>query len=244
MAGLAGHIAFVTGGSRGLGLAIGHALAGIGVHVALGYVSKQPEAQQAAATLAARFGVQALAVGADVSQSPEVNRAVDEIESKLGPISILVNNAGINPPGKIDSLTETDFDRTIQVNLKSAFLVTQRVLPAMRAARFGRIIMMSSIAAQTGGVIGPHYAASKAGLHGLMHSYASLLAPEGITANVIAPALIDTDMVKNNPNVTPSLLPVKRFGTPEEVADVVLTLVRNGYLTGQTINVNGGWYLS
>jgi 3-oxoacyl-[acyl-carrier protein] reductase len=239
-----GRIAFVTGGSRGLGLAIGHALASIGVNVALGYLSKEREATQAAEELAATFGVKAIAVGADVSNSSQVNRAIAEIEAKLGSVSILINNAGINPPGKIDTLTEADFDKTILVNLKSAFLVTQRVLPAMRAAKFGRIIMMSSIAAQTGGVVGPHYAASKAGLHGLMHSYASQLAKEGITANAIAPALIDTDMVKNNPNVSPDLLPVKRFGKPEEVADVVLTLVRNGYLTGQTININGGWYHS
>ncbi len=237
-------IAFVTGGSRGLGLAIGHALASIGVNVALGYLTHEREATTAAEELAAEFGVKAIAVGADVSNSSEVNRAIAEIESQLGSVSILINNAGINPAGKLDTLTEADFDKTILVNLKSAFLVTQRVLPAMRAAKFGRIIMMSSIAAQTGGVIGPHYAASKAGLHGLMHSYASLLAKEGITANAIAPALIDTDMVKDNPNVSPHLLPVKRFGTPEEVADVVLTLVRNGYLTGQTININGGWHHS
>ncbi len=241
---LKGRIAFVTGGSRGLGLAIGHALASVGVNVALGYLSHEREAGKAVEELTATFGVKAIAVGADVSNSSQVNRAIDEIESKLGPVSILINNAGINPAGRIDTLTEADFDKTILVNLKSAFLVTQRVLPAMRAAKFGRIIMMSSIAAQTGGVIGPHYAASKAGLHGLMHSYATLLAKEGITANAIAPALIETDMVRNNPNVSPELLPVKRFGTPEEVADVVLSIVRNGYITGQTINVNGGWYHS
>ena len=241
---LKGRIAFVTGGSRGLGLAIGHALASIGVNVALGYRSNEYEAKKAAGELVATFGVEAIAVGADVSNSSQVNRAIAEIEAKLGSVSILINNAGINPPGKIDTLTEADFDKTILVNLKSAFLVTQRVLPAMRAAKFGRIIMMSSIAAQTGGVIGPHYAASKAGLHGLIHSYANLLAKEGITANAIAPALIETDMIKGNPNVSPDLLPVKRFGKPEEVADVVLTLVRNGYLTGQTININGGWYHS
>lgn len=241
---LKGRVALITGGSRGIGLAIGRALASSGVQVALGYVSRKSEATQAAEELATTFGVKTLAVGGDVAIAAEVNRALGEVEAQLGPVGILINNAGINPAGRLDTLTEADFDRTIHVNLKSAFLVTQRVLPAMRAARFGRIIMMSSIAAQTGGVIGPHYAASKAGLHGLMHSYAGLLAKEGITANVIAPALIDTDMVRNNPKVSAELLPVKRFGTCEEVADVALTLIRNGYITGQTINVNGGWYPS
>jgi 3-oxoacyl-[acyl-carrier protein] reductase len=109
---------------------------------------------------------------------------------------------------------------------------------------FGRIINISSIAAQTGGIIGPHYAASKAGLIGLTHSYASLLAKHNITANAIAPALIDTEMIQNKPNIKPDLIPLKRFGQPEEVSEVVLLLVKNGYISGQTINVNGGWYMS
>ena len=109
---------------------------------------------------------------------------------------------------------------------------------------FGRIINISSIAAQTGGVIGPHYAASKAGLIGLTHSYASILARHGITVNAIAPALIETGMIKNNPNIKPNLIPLQRFGKPEEVSEVVLLLVNNGYINGQTINVNGGWYMS
>ncbi|WP_369790426.1 SDR family oxidoreductase [Rouxiella sp. WC2420] len=98
--------------------------------------------------------------------------------------------------------------------------------------------------AQTGGVIGPHYAASKAGQIGLMHCYSNLLAGSGITVNAVAPALIETDMILNNPNTKPDLIPVGRFGQPEEVVDTVMILVRNGYITGQTINVNGGWYMS
>jgi 3-oxoacyl-[acyl-carrier protein] reductase len=114
----------------------------------------------------------------------------------------------------------------------------------MMAKGFGRLITISSTAAQTGGVIGPHYTASKAGLLGLMHSYASLLASHGITANAVAPALIETDMIRNNPNITPDLIPLKRFGQPQEVADAVLLLATNGYMNGQTINVNGGLYMS
>jgi 3-oxoacyl-[acyl-carrier protein] reductase len=114
----------------------------------------------------------------------------------------------------------------------------------MRAQHWGRIINLSSVAAQVGGVVGPHYAASKAGMHGLTHFYASRLAKEGITVNAIAPALIETEMVTSNPNARPDLIPVERYGMPEEVADVAVMLAKNGYITGQTINVNGGWYMS
>ena len=141
-------------------------------------------------------------------------------------------------------IRESDWDEILDQNLKSCFLVTQAVLPAMRRARWGRIINISSVAAQTGGVVGPHYAASKAGMHGLTHFYASRLAKEGITVNAVAPALIRTEMVAANPNAKPDLIPVGRFGEPAEVADAAVMLVRNGYITGQTINVNGGWYLS
>ncbi|TWF39977.1 enoyl-ACP reductase-like protein [Chitinophaga polysaccharea] len=110
---------------------------------------------------------------------------------------------------------------------------------------YGRIINISSVAAQTGGVIGPHYAASKAGLIGLTHSYAALLARNGgITANAIAPTLIATDMVKDNPSIKPTLIPIGRFDQPDEVASVVLLLATNGYINGQTLNVNGDWYMS
>ena len=124
------------------------------------------------------------------------------------------------------------------------FLMTQAVLPAMRKRRWGRIINLSSVAAQLGGVIGPHYAASKAGCLGLTHSYAALLAKEGITVNAIAPALIETEMVASNPRARSDIIPIGRFGEVEEVAEVALLLARNGYITGQTVNINGGWYMS
>jgi 3-oxoacyl-[acyl-carrier protein] reductase len=118
------------------------------------------------------------------------------------------------------------------------------VLPGMRARGWGRIINLTSVAAQIGGVIGPHYAASKAGLIGLTRSYAQRLAKEGINVNAIAPALIETEMVTSNPNARPDLIPIGRFGLPVEVAQVAVMLALNGYITGQTINVNGGWYMS
>jgi 3-oxoacyl-[acyl-carrier protein] reductase len=141
-------------------------------------------------------------------------------------------------------LTEADWDEILRVNLKSAFLVTSRVLRGMRQRRWGRIINLSSVAAQTGGVIGPHYAASKAGLIGLTHSYASLLAREGITVNAIAPALIETDMVISNPNASRDGIPVGFFGAPEEVARAAVMLSESDYLTGQTVSINGGWYMT
>jgi 3-oxoacyl-[acyl-carrier protein] reductase len=159
-------------------------------------------------------------------------------------VDILINNAGIAKPQPFEEITEADWDDAIDTNLKSCFLLTQAVLPAMRSRRWGRIINLSSVAAQVGGVVGPHYAASKAGMHGLTHFYASRLAKEGITVNAIAPALIETEMVTSNPNATPERIPVGRFGTPDEVAAVAVLLARNPYITGQTFNVNGGWYQS
>lgn len=185
-----------------------------------------------------------MAVQADVSVAAEVQRMVEQVQQQLGAVAILINNAGIARPQPLDQITEQDWDEVLAVNLKSVFLVTQAVLPGMRAAKWGRIINLSSVAAQTGGVVGPHYAASKAGIHGLTHSYANLLAKEGVTVNAIAPALIETEMMRENPRARPDLIPVGRFGTVDEVADVVVMLATNGYITGQTINVNGGWYMS
>ena len=190
------------------------------------------------------MGGRAVAVQAECRSPPRSPRLVRQVEQQLGPVAILVNNAGIARPQPLDQITERDWDEVLAVNLKSVFLVTQAVLPGMRAAKWGRIINLSSVAAQTGGVVGPHYAASKAGIHGLTHSYATLLAKEGITVNAIAPALIETEMMRDNPRATPALIPVGRFGTVDEVADVVVMLATNGYITGQTINVNGGWYMS
>src|SRR5262249_30205887 len=148
---------------------------------------------------------------------------------------ILVNNAGVTRPQPLDEITEQDWDELIAINLKSVFLVSQAVVPAMRRAGWGRIINLSSVAAQLGGVVGPHYAASKAGILGLTHSYAALLANEGITVNAIAPALIKTAMVTSNPRARADIIPAGRFGTADEVADAAVMLARNGYITGQTL---------
>lgn len=240
---LSGKVALVTGGSRGIGRAVALALAEAGADVAVNYRRRESEAEQVRAEVERR-GRRCVAVRANVAVATEVTRMVGEVQRSLGVATILVNNAGIARPQAIEEITEADWDEIIDVNLKSVFLVTQAVLPGMRAARWGRIINMSSAAAQLGGIIGPHYTASKAGILGLTHAYASRLAGQGITVNAIAPALIETDMLGGNAQARPDRIPVGRFGTVDEIADVAAMLARNGYITGQTINVNGGLYPS
>jgi len=240
---LEGRVALITGGSRGIGRASAVALAQAGCDAVVNY-RQAAEAAGEVVSQIERLGRRGLAVQADVSEEKDVARLVSEARSAFGRIDILINNAGIGLSKPVEELDPLDWHTVIKHNLTSAFLVTQAALPDMRRRQWGRIIMLSSVAAQTGGVIGPHYAASKAGMIGLAHSYANLLAKEGITSNAIAPALIDTDMIRGNNRIKPSLLPVNRFGTADEVAEAVVFLARNGYVTGQTISINGGWYMT
>jgi 3-oxoacyl-[acyl-carrier protein] reductase len=240
---LTGKVALVTGGNRGIGRAVAFALAEAGADIAINYHNREREAEQVRSQVES-YGRRCVTVPANVAVAADVARMVEAVEGRLGAVSILVNNAGIARPQAVEEITEADWDEIVDVNLKSVFLVTQAVLPNMRAAKWGRIINMSSAAARLGGIIGLHYTASKAGILGLTHSYALLLAGEGITVNAIAPALIETEMIAGNPQARPERIPVGRFGTTEEVAEVVVMLARNGYITGQTINVNGGVYMS
>ena len=242
MSSLQNRIALVTGASRGIGKSIALALASAGCHVAVNYHSQQAAGESVVAAIQ-KLG-RAIAIQADVSIPADVERLVSQTERELGEIEILVNNAGIAQTKPIAEITLEDWERILRVNLTSAFLVTQRVLPNMRKRRWGRIINLSSVAAQTGGVIGPHYATSKAGLLGLTHSYAALLAKEGITANAIAPALLETDMVTSNLNASPEKIPLGYFGHPDEAGRAAVLLAESDYITGQTINLNGGWYMS
>ena len=236
---LSGRIALVTGASRGIGRAIAVALAQKGADVAVNYQRNESAALEVCAQIR-EMGRRSLPVQGNVARASEVTRLVDVVHRKLGPITILVNNAGIGMLRTIDNMTEQDWDIMLEVNLKAPFLVTQAVLPDMRAARWGRIISLSSVAAQLGGVVGPHYAASKGGVIGLTHYYAAQLAREGITANAIAPGPVSTDMIAGLAHLRPESVPVGRFGTTEEIAAVATMIACNGYLTGQTINVNGG----
>jgi 3-oxoacyl-[acyl-carrier protein] reductase len=240
---LIGRVALVTGGSRGLGASIAVALANAGADVALNYHKREREAREVLSVMK-RSGRRGLTVQADVSDASDVHNMISTIERSLGCVDILINNAGMSRPQPLAEIDEASWNQTLDTNLKSAFLVTQAVIPSMRKVGWGRVINISSVAAQLGGVIGPHYAASKAGLIGLTHSYASLLAKEGITVNAVAPAMIATDMIADNVNARRELIPVGRFGEAKEVSDVVVMLAHNGYITGQTVNVNGGWYMT
>ncbi|MGA8178801.1 MAG: 3-oxoacyl-ACP reductase family protein [Desulfobacterales bacterium] len=240
---LTGKVALVTGASRGIGRTIAIGLAEAGADVAVNYRRRRDDAEQVRSKVES-LGRRCIIVRADVSKAADVTRMVEAVESALGAVAILVNNAGIAHAKAWQEITEADWDETLDVNLKSVFLVTQAVLPAMLAAKWGRIINISSTAAQVGGVIGPHYTTSKAGILGLTRSFASLLTKDGITVNTIAPALIETEMIADNPNIRPEMIPIGRFGTGEEVAGVAVMLARNAYITGQTLNVNGGLYMS
>lgn len=240
---LKGKVALVTGSSRGIGRAIAIALAEGGADVVVNFARRATEAQLVESQIK-QMERRCASIQADVSSASDVERLLRTSREQLGSVDILVNNAGISRPQPIEEIQEQDWDEVIAANLKSCFLVTQSVLPGMRARGWGRIVNLSSVAAQVGGVVGPHYAASKAGMLGLTHYYARLLAKEGITVNAIAPALVETEMVTSNPNARRDNIPVGRFGLPEEVAQVAVMLVRNGYMTGQTINVNGGWFMS
>ena len=238
MQNLRGRTALVTGGSRGIGAAIVRALAEAGAAVAINYRERAGEADALVKQISGAGG-RAIAIAADVSQTDAVGKTIEGVRSDFGPIDILVNNAGIAITRGVDDLTEADFDRTIAVNLKSVFLCTQVVLPDMRARQWGRIVNISSGAARGAGAIGPHYNASKAGIEGLTRGYAARLVKEGITVNAVAPSLIETDMMKGQPQLA-SRIPLGRFGTADEVASAVMLLIDNAYMTGQTIAMSGG----
>ena len=238
MQNLKGHVALVTGASRGIGAAVALALAGAGAAVAVNYRERAGGADAVVAKINA-MGGRATAVAADVSKSADVTAMVERVTKALGPIDILVNNAGMAIVRGVDDLTEAEFDQTIAVNLKSAFLCTQAVLPAMRARKWGRIVNISSGAARGAGAIGVHYNASKAGMEGLTRGYAARLVKEGITVNAVAPSLIETDMMAGRTDLARNI-PLGRMGRADEVAQSVLMVIGNDYMTGQTVLLNGG----
>ncbi len=234
-----GRIALVTGGSRGIGRATALALGRAGANVAINFLTQEDAANQVALEIK-NIGCNASIFQGDVSQSLEVDRMVAEISGKLGTIDILVNNAGQARRLSIDEVTEDDWDQTMSINLKSVFLVTRAVLPHMRAQKWGRIVNVSSGASMTGGSVGIHYSASKGGVDALSRAYASRLVKEGITVNVVSPSLIDTDMIPDK--LVAQNIPMGRLGLPQECADAIVQAASNGFMTGQTIFLNGGRY--
>ena len=234
----------MTGASGGIGAQLSLRLAGAGAALAVHYGSNRDAAERVVETIRGRGG-QAVAVPADLSDAEATIALVETVEKLLGPVDVLVANAGLSRPGSYEDIDASAFDETLAVNLRAPYLLARGVLPGMRARKFGRILFTSSVAALTGGIVGPHYAASKAGLHGLAHFLAARAAPDGVTVNVIAPALIEeTGMLPGDPADLSERVPVGRLGKPDEVADFAVAILRNGYITNQVMSVDGGIYPS
>ncbi|MFZ4108554.1 MAG: 3-oxoacyl-ACP reductase family protein [Candidatus Planktophila sp.] len=237
-------VAFVTGASRGIGRAIADTLAAANYKVAFGYNKTKIHADSLANNLNSIFPVHV-----DVADEHSVQCALACIESELGNVDILVNNAGIAKPKPFLDLTDHDWEEMLSVNLLGAVRCSRLVLPSMLQNRFGRIVNITSIGGQWGGMYQVHYAAAKAALINLTMSLAKLYSMHGITTNAVAPGLIDTDMISEEMKDKAAVsriqgIPVGRLGTVQEVASTVLFLCSAdaGYVTGQTINVNGGMY--
>lgn len=237
---LAGSVALLTGASGGIGTALGRRLIAAGVRTAFAYGTHAEHAERLVAE-AAKAGVEAVALPGDLADPTVPRSLVERTTEALGPVDVLIPNAGYAPPRHYTEVDLDTWDRSIAINLRAPFLLAQRVLPGMVERGFGRVLFVSSVAAFTGGVIGPHYAAAKAGLHGLLHHLASRVAADGVTVNAIAPAFIeDTRMLPSTAD--PSKLPVARFGRPDEVADLAMAVLRNGFITNQVLGVDGGAY--
>jgi 3-oxoacyl-[acyl-carrier protein] reductase len=234
---LRGRVALVTGASGGIGRALSRRLADAGARVAAHYSSGRNRAEE----IAGEVGGEAF--GADLARAEAAGELVEAVESSLGPIDVLVANAGVSKVQEFEDVSVEDWDLLLNVNLRAPFFLAQRVLPGMRERGFGRVLFVSSVAAYTGGVVGPHYAASKAGLLGMMRFLASRTAADGVTVNAIAPALIEgTQMLPGDPGGLAQRIPVGRLGQPDEVADLALAILRNGYMTNEAVLIDGGLF--
>jgi 3-oxoacyl-[acyl-carrier protein] reductase len=237
-------LALITGGSRGIGAATALRLAQDGHDIAVAYGADTEAAERVAAQVRAA-GRKAGAFGADMADADAPHALVAAVERELGPVEILIANAGINEPLEQDprKVDVAAWDRAMAINLRAPFLMARAALGGMIDRGFGRIVLLSSVAAYTGGIVGPHYAASKAGLHGLAHSLSQFASSHGVTVNVVAPALIATDMMPSDPQALNQLaqrIPVGRLGQPSEVADLIAAIIRNPYLTNQSLLIDGG----
>lgn len=240
---LDGRLALVTGGSGGIGGALALALAGAGADLVLTYSGHRDDAETAAAAVTG-LGRAATTVQADFGAPGAGRDLAERVSSEVGPVDVLVANAGAGVRLAWQEVDDETWEHTFAVNVTAVWQLTRALLPGMVERGFGRILFVSSIAALTGGVIGPHYAASKAALHGLMHHLAQRVAGSGVTVNTIAPALITgTRMLPDDSAESPApAIPVGRRGRPEEIADMALAMLTNPYLTSKVITVDGGIY--
>lgn len=244
---LAGKTAIVTGAASGIGLATARRLAVAGASVAIWDLNE--EGAQAAAAALVGEGRRAIASRVDVSKRADADAAVKAAREQLGPVGILVNNAGMSAFTPFMEIGEELWDRIMTVNLKSLLVCTQAVLPDMLEAKWGRVINVSSSSAQTGAATMVHYAASKGGVIGFTKALAQELAATGITVNNVPPGFVDTPMLRESPVDIDNYaqgMPMKRPGRPEDIAAAVAWLASEdgGYVTGQTISVNGGRFLT
>jgi 2-hydroxycyclohexanecarboxyl-CoA dehydrogenase len=246
-----GRVVVVTGAASGMGLAIGRRLSEAGHRVAL--LDRDGAAAEAAAEEIRTAGGSALGVAVDVSDRTQVDAAIERVRSGFGPVEILVTSAGIDEFVKFTEITVDAWNRMIAVNLTGTFHCIQSVVPDMIAAKWGRVVTISSSSAQSGAARMAHYVASKGGVIGLTKALALELAPKGITVNTIPPGFIVTPMLErakdrgDMPDVEQVVArtPVRRAGTADDIAYAAAFLCSDdaGYITGQAINVNGGWYL-
>lgn len=232
----------ITGAARGLGRALATEAARQGHHVALNYRSDPAHAEALAARLR-QGGNQVIALQADVTDSGQVQDLVGTAVARLGGLDCVVNNAGVGTVVDLATLDEATFERVLRANLTSAFLVSQAAWPHMQRDG-GRLVFLSSGAARSGGRLSAAYAASKAGIEGLMHYYATYLRPHRITANAIAPAMVESDMVQGMAPTDTASLPFGRLGRADELWPALRMVLDTEYLTGQTIHIDGGRYMT
>lgn len=238
---LKGKNVFITGSTRGIGLAMAHKFASLGANIVL---NGRREIDKVLVSEFSDYGVQVVSISGDVSDSTDAKRMVEETIEKLGSVDILVNNAGITKDKLMLKLTEEDFEQVLKVNLVGAFNMTQAVLKPMSKARQGAVINVSSVVGLIGNVGQANYAASKAGLIGFTKSVAREVAARNVRVNAIAPGMIESDMTDvlsdKVKEATLAQIPMKRFGNTSEVAEVAVFLARQEYLTGQVIAIDGG----
>jgi 3-oxoacyl-[acyl-carrier protein] reductase len=238
-AALDGRVALVTGASGGIGAALCRSVSAAGATVAVGYGRGRDAAESLVRELA-NGGRRAAAFGADMGDPEAPARLVAEVEGELGSIDVLIANHGHARRATYDEVDADAFDLTLAVNLRAPFLLAQQVLGGMRERGFGRILFVSSLAVFRGGMVGPDYAASKAGLHGLTFFLASRVAHDGVTVNAIAPGFVETAMLPEEAAELATTVPIGRVGRPEEVSELALAMVTNAYLTGHVVPLDGG----